>query len=195
MSTQITQLQKRIFAFITDAIRGDGYPPTIREIGRRFRIAAPSSVAYHLKVLAEKGLIKRMGAISRGLSLASHPLRLPILGRVGAGEGMIAQEDIEGYVDPDKDLLRGAHFLLRVRGDSMDAAGILEGDLVQVRRQDAAEDGDIVVALVQDEGVVKRLARRGRDRRLESANPAYPPIAKDFKIVGKVVGLIRRYDR
>jgi len=107
---------------------------------------------------------------------------------------MIAQEDMEGNLN-FKDFALGTDFLLRVRGDSMNGAGILEGDLVQVRRQPAAEDGDVVVAVVGEEGVVKRLRRRGGAYQLESANPRYPPITVDFHIVGKVVGLVRRYGK
>ena len=197
MTDAITALQKRILAFITESVRKEGYPPTIREIGRRLRITAPSSVAYHLKILEARGLLKRAGSISRGLSLPENPFQLPILGRVGAGGGIIAQEDAEGTLRLDEDIAQKADFLLRVRGDSMDRAGILEDDLVQVRRQTSADDGDLVIALVVDEeeGVVKRLKRRGGGWSLESANPAYPPIRKSFTIVGKVTGLIRRYAR
>lgn len=194
MTENLTKTQKRILSFITDCVRLKGFPPTMREIGERLGITAPSSVAYHLRLLESKGFLKRSASVSRGLSLPANPLQVPILGRVGAGSGMIAQEDLEGQLSADEDVLAGTDFLLRVRGRSMDGAGIIEGDLVQVRRQDAADNGDLVVALVADEGVVKRLKKRGRKWLLESANPDYEPI-ESFKIVGKVVGLIRRYGR
>ena len=191
MSKEITELQGRIRDFIESSIEEKGYPPSIREIGRRLRITSPSSVAYHLRVLEAAGLLKREGAISRGMTLPA-PMGLPILGRVAAGSGVIAAEDAEGHVHLDKDLRRGADYILRVKGDSMTGAGIMEGDLVQVRRQDDAKDGEIVVALVGEEGVVKRLRRRPRPA-LESENPAYAPITEDFSVVGKVVGLLRSY--
>lgn len=193
MSKEITELQQRILDFIGASLEEKGYPPSIREIGRRLRITSPSSVAYHLRVLEAAGLLKREGAISRGMTLPA-PLGLPILGRVAAGSGVIAAEDAEGHVHLDKDLRRGADYILRVKGDSMTGAGIFEGDLVQVRRQDTAQDGEIVVALTADgeEGVVKRLRRKGTPALL-SENPAYAPITGPFTVVGKVVGLLRSY--
>ena len=193
MSKEITELQRRVLGFIEASIEDKGFPPSIREIGRRLRITSPSSVAYHLRVLEAAGLLKREGAISRGMTLPA-PLGLPILGRVAAGSGVLAAEDAEGHVHLDKDLRRGADYILRVKGDSMTGAGIMEGDLLQVRRQDAALDGDIVVALTADgeEGVVKRLRRKGTPALL-SENPSYPPITAPFQVVGKVVGLLRSY--
>jgi repressor LexA len=191
----ITPLQRGILAFVAESIRERGYPPTLREIGARFAIAAPSSAAYHLKVLAERGLLERAGSLSRGLRPREDPLGLPVLGGVGAGAGVIAREDASERIPLDPALSRGADFLLKVRGDSMEGAGILEGDLVWVRRQDSAEEGDLVAALVGEEGVVKRLKRGGRAWALESANAKYPPLRGEFKIVGKVVGLMRRYER
>lgn len=193
MSKEITELQQRIRDFIASSIEEKGYPPSIREIGRRMRITSPSSVAYHLRVLEAAGLLKREGAISRGMTLPATA-GLPILGHVAAGSGVIAAEDAEGHVHLDKDLRRGADYILRVKGDSMTGAGIMPGDLVQVRRQDTALDGDIVVALTADgeEGVVKRLRRKGTPA-LVSENPAYDPITGPFQVVGKVVGLLRSY--
>ncbi|MDE2293403.1 MAG: transcriptional repressor LexA [Elusimicrobia bacterium] len=188
-----TPLQRRMLGAIADFVEEHGFPPSIRELGRRLRITSPSSVAYHLRVLEEAGLLKRAGSLSRGMTLSSPPNSLPILGRVAAGTGIVAEEDVEGHVSLDRDARRGADFLLRVKGDSMTGAGILEGDLVQVRRQDDARDGEIVVALVGEEGVVKRLRRRGAPPALESENPAYAPIPGPFQVVGKVVGLLRRY--
>ena len=193
MSKEITPLQKRILDFIGESLDEKGFPPSIREIGRRLRITSPSSVAYHLRVLEAAGLLKREGSISRGMALPAAA-GLPILGRVAAGSGVIAAEDTEGHVHLDKDLRRGADFILRVKGDSMTGAGIFEGDMVQVRKQDTAQDGDIVVALTADgeEGVIKRLRRKGQPALL-SENPAYEPITGPFTVVGKVVGLLRSY--
>ena len=193
MGEKISTTQKKILDFVTESIHQRGYPPTIREIGKHFHIPSPSSVAYHLKVLETRGYLKRKGAVSRGIQVLEDPNRLPIIGTVAAGTGVIAREDIEGYLSLDADMVRQANYLLRVQGDSMIDAGIFEGDLVQVRRQDWADDGGIVVALVEDEGVVKRLKRRRGSWQLESANSRYRPITDEFKVLGAVVGLIRRY--
>lgn len=118
---------------------------------------------------------------------------LPILGRVSAGQGVLARDAVEGHFS-FRGFTYGEDYLLRVKGDSMIEEGIMGGDLVQVRRQPYAEDGDIVVAIVGGEdGVVKRLARDGRSFRLESANPGYAPILRDFQVVGRVLALVRRY--
>ena len=193
MGEKISPLQQQILEFVAESIREKGSPPTMREIGRRFAIPSPSTVAYHLKILESKGHIERRDAVSRGIRLVEDPNRLPIIGRVAAGSGVIAQEDIEGYLSLDVDMTRQANYLLRVQGDSMIDAGILAGDLLQIRRQDWADDGGIVVALVEDEGVVKRLKRRSSGWQLESANPRYHPITDEFRVLGTVVGLIRRY--
>jgi repressor LexA len=195
-SHNITALQQKILDFITESIRQRGIPPTVREIGRHCRITSPSSVAYHLRVLETKGLLQRKGAISRGLALTEDPDKLPILGRVGAGGGQIAEEDVEGHMKVDPEFMRSSDFLLRVRGDSMEPDGIMEDDYVQVLKQDGAKLGDLVVAIVgEEEGVVKRLGKRDGSYVLESSNTKYPPITEHFQVVGKVVGLVRRYGR
>lgn len=190
----MTGKQQKILAFIAERLQERGAPPTLREIGARFKIASTSSVSYHLGALERAGVLKRRQATSRGLGVLHDPLRLPILGRVSAGAGSLAQQDIEGYVT-FKSFKLGSDYLLRVRGDSMIEAGIMEGDLVQVRRQMTADDGDIVVALIEDEAVVKRLKRRGGGYALESANPRYAPITLGFQVIGKVLGLLRQYGR
>ncbi|OIO08416.1 MAG: repressor LexA [Elusimicrobia bacterium CG1_02_63_36] len=197
MSSELTPLQKRVLDFITECIQDRGVPPTVREIGKRCKIGAPSSVAYHIKQLESKGFLKHEGSISRGLTLPedADPSRLPVLGRVGAGNGIIAQEDIEGHLRVDPDSARRGDFVLRVRGDSMTGAGILEGDFIQVRPAETARDKQLVVAVTEDdaEGVVKRLRKRGASWQLESENPNYGPITERFRVVGLVVGLIRNY--
>ena len=192
----LTHKQKQIQAFITQCFEERGIFPTLREIGGRFGVSA-GTAQYHVAALQAKGFLKREKAKARSffLTAKSIPARqIPILGRVGAGGGLIAQEDVEGHFS-FKNFALGTDFLLRVKGESMTGAGILDGDLVQVRRQAAARPGDIVVALVAEEGVVKRLRGSGRRSFLESANPAYRPIRGDFQIIGKVVGLLRRYGK
>ena len=197
MSTELTPVQRRILAFISECILERGAPPTIREIGKRCGIGAPSSVSYHIKVLESKGLLKHEDSISRGLSLPedADPARLPVLGRVGAGRGIIAAEDVEGHLRVDPDSAKRGDFILRVRGDSMTGAGILEGDMIQVRPRETAQDGRLVVAVTAEdaEGVVKRLRKRGSSWQLDSENPNYAPITAEFRVVGLVVGLIRGY--
>ncbi len=192
----ITGLQRNILEFVSWCIQDHGYPPSIREIGRHFRIGSASSVAYHLKMLEQKGHLKRKGAVSRGITVTVDPFRLPILGSVAAGSGTIAQEDIEGHLSLGEEASRGADFILKVRGDSMEGAGILEGDMVQIKKTQNAREGDVVVAIVEEEeGVVKRLAKHRGAWQLRSENPKYSPITEGFQVVGKVVGLIRSYSR
>ncbi|MBI3548283.1 MAG: repressor LexA [Elusimicrobia bacterium] len=190
--SEITPLQEEILRFASGFVSEHGYPPTLSEIGKACGIANSSSVDYHLRVLTAQGKIRRADRRHRGIELTQDPSELPILGRVGAGSGMIAQDAVEGTLNY-KSFVLGTDFLLRVKGDSMIEEGIMEGDLVQVRRQPTANDGDIVVALVGEEGVVKRLRRFGRAFQLESANPRYSPITVDFQVVGKVIGLVRQY--
>ena len=188
-----TPLQRRILAYISECLERRGLPPTLREIGARCGISSTGSVSYHLRALEGRGLLKRHGRASRSTLPLESPFQLPIVGRVGAGGSVLAEQDIEGVLAVGKDIARGADFLLRVRGESMTGAGILEGDLVQVRRQADARDGELVVGIVEDSGVVKRLLRRGTGWQLDSAHPDYAPISAAFQVVGKEVGLLRRY--
>jgi repressor LexA len=194
MKTDLTSKQKLILDYVMSSFQERGLYPTLREIGRRFGVSV-GTAQDQIAALHAKGFIKREPGMARGFTLTGPlpGLQIPILGRVGAGGGVLAQEDIEGYFG-FKDFTLGADFLLRVKGDSMVGAGILEGDLVQVRRQPVADDGDVVVALVEDEGVVKRLRKCGRAYQLESANPRYSPITMAFQVIGKVMGLVRRYN-
>ncbi|MBI5240215.1 MAG: repressor LexA [Elusimicrobia bacterium] len=195
MSSQPTPKQQRILDFIADRFQDSGLFPTLREIGRRFDVSV-GTAQDQVQALEAKGFLKRQAGLARGFSLAADlaGLRIPILGRVSAGAGVLAMDHIEAHYG-FKDFALGTDFLLRVKGDSMVEDGILEGDLVQVRRQPTAADGDIVVALVDEEGVVKRLRKNGRAYELESANPRYPPITRAFQVIGLVVGLVRRYNR
>ena len=188
-----TPLQRRILDYVAECVDERGLPPTLREIGARCGITSTGSVSYHLQNLERQGLLKRRGRSSRAIEAMESKFKLPIVGRVGAGGSVIAEQDIEDVLAVGKDVARGANFLLRVRGESMTGAGILEGDLVQVRRQQDAREGELVVAIVGDAAVVKRLHRRGAGWQLDSAHPDYAPITEAFQMIGKVVGLIRRY--
>lgn len=186
-----------IFDFIQRFQRNRGLPPTIREIGKEFGIASTNGVRYHLHRLEKMGKIKRHEKISRGIESASLGSRgIPILGRVAAGQPIVAEECYEGKLEAD-DLFgdSASLFALRVRGDSMIDAGILENDYVVVRHQDSAEPGAMIVALIEDEATVKYY-RPAADRvELVAANPKYRPIVvpagEEFRILGIVRGVVR----
>jgi repressor LexA len=190
-----------ILAFIQRFSRDRGYPPTIREIGEQFHIASTNGVRYYLQKLERDGHFKRTSKLSRGIVLhrgasAARASGIPILGRVAAGQPILAEESYEGRLEPAEMFGETENlFALRVRGDSMIDAGILEGDYVVVRQQERASTGEIVVALLEDEATVKYY-RPHRDKvELIAANPRYSPITvtRDtaFRILGVVKGVMR----
>lgn len=194
--SELTPPQRKIFEFIAHQVREVGVPPTVREIARRFEVAI-GTVQGHLEALDRKGAIRRMRDRARGLALAVHGegaggIRLPVLGRVPAGLPVeaIALSD-EQYPVP-REIAQGANFILRAKGDSM-APKIEDGDLLLVRLQEEAAEGDIVIAYVGDEGeaTVKRFRRQGKRAFLQADNAKYAPILKPFKVAGRVTGLIR----
>ena len=189
------QTRARIYRFVREQLLA-GTPPTVREVQTHFGFRAVESARTHLEALVREGRLTKHTGEARGYRLpgyAGGPFTLaPLIGRVQAGALTEAIEDPEGFVAVEE---RGAElFALRVRGDSMVGAGILEGDIVVVRRQPTAEPGDVVVALVGEEATVKRLRHRGRRVVLEAANPAYPPIElmpSELELLGKVVEVRR----
>jgi repressor LexA len=204
----LTGRQQEIWKFLTDYVDEHGYPPTVREIGEAVGLASPSTVHAHLANLERAGLIKRDPTKPRALELRRDPRpepgraadvhRLPLVGDVAAGGPVLAEDNIEEYVAVPEPLAHGGEeFLLRIKGDSMINAGILEGDLVVVRRTQTAEDGDIVVALAGDDetaedATVKRFFRDGRRVRLQPENDELEPIfAEHVQILGKVTGVFR----
>jgi repressor LexA len=205
----LTRRQQEIWKFLTDYVDSHGYPPTVREIGEAVGLASPSTVHAHLANLERAGLIKRDPTKPRALELRRDPRpeptlaaadvhRLPLIGEIAAGGPLLADQNVEEYVAVPEPLAGGGEeFLLRVKGDSMINAGILEGDLVVVRRAQTAEDGDIVVALAGDdetaeEATVKRFFRDGRRVRLQPENHELEPIFADHvQILGKVTGVFR----
>jgi repressor LexA len=203
MPAELTARQKSIFNFLKDFVKKKGYPPTVREIAGHFKMAGPKGAKKHLDRLAAKGYIKKLPGCSRAIEiLTDSPLTparmIPIIGQVRAGSPILAEEQIEGHFAVDEALIPTKEaFFLRVTGDSMIQAGILEGDYVLVKPQSTAENGEIVVALIGDEATVKRFYR-DRDRiRLEPANDKLKPLviapgSGEFRILGKVAGLIRR---
>ena len=204
----LTGRQQEIWKFLTDYVDEHGYPPTVREIGEAVGLASPSTVHAHLANLERAGLIKRDPTKPRALELRRDPKsdslraedlhKLPLLGEIAAGGPLLADQNVEDYIAVPEPLARGGEeFLLRVRGESMIDAGILEGDIVVVRRQQDANDGDIVVALagadeLADEATVKRLFRENGRVRLQPENQTMEPIyAEHVQILGKVTGVFR----
>jgi repressor LexA len=206
----LTDRQRQIWDFLGSYVDEHGYPPTVREIGEAVGLASPSTVHAHLANLERAGLLKRDPTKPRALELVnrqrSHaqappePARrgLPLVGEIAAGGPLLAEENVEDYYEvPDLIQGGGADFLLRVKGDSMIDAGILDGDFVVVRRQQDARNGDVVVALAgddesADEATVKRFFREDGRIRLQPENTALEPIyASHVQIMGKVVGVFR----
>ena len=203
MTTHLTPAQQKVLAFIKDFVIRHRFAPTAREIAEYLGIAEKNGF-YYLDLLERKGYIRRQPHSPRriefvGEALPRSPVRVPVLGRIPAGPPLEAVEEVEGELFLDPTLLgEGEIFSLRVKGDSMTGAHICDGDYVLVRAQRNAEDGEIVVAVIDGEATVKRLRLRKEKVRLEAANPAFPPItvptnAPSFRIAGKVVGVYRKF--
>ena len=203
---KLTAKQQQIYDFILSFISEHGYPPSVREIGAAVGLKSPSTVHFHMKGLEKAGVIVKADGKTRAITLPGACLsapqgspdslknRVPIVGNVAAGSPILAQECIEDYLTFDTEGLSGEHFALKVRGESMLNAGILPGDLVVVRRQPEANNGEIVVALFEDEATVKTLQRRDGHVWLLPENPDYEPIDGTYaEILGRVVAVVRRY--
>lgn len=203
MGEPLTYRESAIVDFIKKNVRLKGYPPSVREIGAAVGLKSSSTVHGYLKRLEEKGYIRRDPTKPRAVELVGGPDRpgdddinmVPVLGRVAAGQPILAAENRDFTLPlPSSFFGDGEFFMLKVRGDSMIDAGIHEGDLVVVRRQPSASNGDIVVALIEDEATVKRFFRENSHIRLQPENRALNPIiTRDVSVLGKVVGLLRRY--
>lgn len=207
---ELTRRQKEVLDFISETTEKNGFPPTIREIGKKFKIASTNGVRAILSALSAKGYIRRKPMLSRGIevlrSISSSIGRVkpalvsvPLLGRISAGLPVLAVENVEGSIGIDRTLFPGdGIFFLKVVGDSMRDAGILNGDYVLAHQQNTADKGEIVVAIIGDEATVKRYFPEKNKVRLEPANPEFGPIVvekrtPDFFIAGKVIGLLRKY--
>ncbi|MBR3691072.1 MAG: transcriptional repressor LexA [Clostridia bacterium] len=192
----LSEKQQQILSFIEQFSAREGYSPSVREICAAVGLRSPSTVHAHLRMLTERGLLNRGDAgKKRTLTLPGEGVvRVPILGNVAAGAPILAEENIEGYLPMDCGG-SGTHFALHVRGDSMVNAGILDGDLIVVRRQDTADNGEIVVALIGDEATCKRLSLRDDGVWLLPENPEYAPIdGKEAAILGRVSAVVRKYE-
>ncbi len=195
----LTPKQQTMLDFIRSFSQETGYPPTVREIGESLGLKSPSTVKFHLDNLRDKGYIRWDGGKTRSITLLEEENtppkdQVPVLGSVAAGSPIWADEHVEEYITfptgPNPEEL----FALRVRGESMLNAGILPDDLVVVHRQQDARNGEIVVALFEDEATVKTLSRKNGEVWLLPENPDYDPIDGTYaQIIGKVVGLVRNY--
>jgi repressor LexA len=203
----LTKRQQEIFEFIKKYSARTGYPPTVRDIGKAVGLASSSTVHAHLSNLEKLGLLRRDPSKPRAIelldkavdaakSVVTGPSGLPVVGRVAAGQPVLAEENIEDYVEVPPIAGGGeGRFLLAVHGDSMVDAGILDGDHVVVKSQETAADGEIVVALVEDEATVKRFFKESDHVRLQPENTAMEPIiTRDVSILGRVVGVLRKVD-
>ena len=195
---KLTPKQKALCDFVRSFTNEQGYPPTVREIGAAMGLSSPSSVYFHIRRLQEQGLLTIERGRTRSITLVEELLpqrgHVPLLGEVAAGVPILAQENIEEYVPFDTGRHPEEFFALRVRGESMLGAGILPGDLVIVHAQVQAQSGEIVVALFENEATVKTLSLKGGEVWLLPENPDYQPIdGRDAQILGKVVGLVRRF--
>lgn len=194
---ELSTMQKRIYDYIVSCIQAQGYPPSVREIGEAVGLKSPSTVHFHLKHLEEAGVIEKGAGKGRAITLTAPPVpedKVPIVGNVAAGTPILAQECIEDYLTFDTGGRSGEYFALRVRGESMLNAGILPGDLVVVQRQQTARNGEIVVAMIEDEATVKTYSKQNGHVWLLPENEAYEPIDGTYaEILGKVAAVVRRY--
>ena len=202
---ELTVTQEKVFEFLKDFLREKGFPPTLREIASHFGLRGPKAPQKTLNILEKKGYIRKVPGGSRAIEILSYPqfsltqiLPIPVIGKVRAGEPILAIENIEGYINLDRSLAPSKDlFLLRVQGDSMIDAHIQDGDFALVKPQPNAENGEIVVALIEDEATIKRIFKKRDLIRLEPANPKMEPLVvrrgeKKVTIVGKVVGIFRK---
>ncbi len=220
MEKDLTTKQKKVLDFLSCHLKANGFPPTLREIASHFGLRGPKAPQKTLQILEKKGYIRRVPGGSRAIEILKNfdtdgrhsrslqrffpekhsynTLSVPIVGRVTAGEPILAVENIEGHIHLDRSLVSSGNvFLLRVQGDSMIDAHIQDGDFALVKRQPNAEDGEIVVALIEDEATIKRIFKKRDLIRLEPANPKMESILvrkgeKKVTVIGKVVGIFRK---
>ena len=210
MKKELTDRQKSIYEFIENFVQIHGYPPTLREIGKEFEIASTFGVKRHIDALVKKGYLIVEGSASRAISLVDpaekaeeenlNVYSIPLVGRVAAGFPILAEQNIEGKLAIDHNLfsVKPDAFALKVRGDSMINAGIVEGDVVIISPQTNARNGEIIVAMLADEATLKRFIVKGGEYYLMPENDNYPLISvknrEDFTIIGVVKGVYRFYN-
>ena len=200
MDLNLTKRQSEIFEFIKSHLDKTGYPPTVREIGKALGLHSPSTVHAHLAKLEKSGVLRRDPSKPRAIEVLVDRAKrvmapgVPLVGQVAAGSPILAEENIEELLElPTMIGAASGDYALRVRGDSMRDAGILEGDLVIVRPTEEASNGEIIVALLGDEATVKRFFREADAIRLQPENPHYEPIiTREVEILGRVIGVFRK---
>ncbi len=201
---ELTKRQREVLEFVRSEVHRRGFPPSVREIGQAVGLSSSSTVHSHLAALEDKGFVRRDPSKPRALEVLDYRdtergvdvdevRAIPLVGTVAAGAPILAAENIEETIPLPEEIVGNATFVLRVKGDSMVGAGILDGDHVVVRQQETAENGDIVVALLEDEATVKRFFKEPDRIRLQPENPALEPIyAQDVVILGRVTAVFRR---
>jgi repressor LexA len=200
---ELTERQREVLSFITQYVTKHAYPPTIREIADHFSISVKGAYD-HLGALKKKNRLRLGDKRSRTIEvirnededLAAQSLSVPVLGDVAAGRPILAEENWDGTIPVPQSMLRrgGQYFALRVRGDSMERAGIVDGDFAVVEKREIAKDGEIVVAVVEEAVTLKRFFKESSRIRLQPENPAYSPIyCQDVRILGRLACLIRKY--
>lgn len=201
MHPKVTERQKLILEFIKEKIKTCGYPPSVREIGQAVGLKSSSTVHAYLVQLENMGYLRRDPSTPRAIipvtpeqKNASTAVELPVIGDVAAGMPILAEENISAYFPVPADMMgSGTHFILKVKGESMIEAGILDGDYLIIRQQDDASNGEIVVALVENEATVKRLYKHDDQVELRPENSTMSPImVKDVSLIGNVTGLLRK---
>lgn len=206
---ELSKRQQSILQFIINEIKSKGYPPSVREIGKAVGLKSPASVHSHLKTLEKLNYLRRDPAKPRAIEVIfnnndqksksdKEMINIPVVGKVTAGAPILAEENVEDYFPVPVSYLKVGNndlFMLKVSGDSMVEAGILNGDYVIAEKQSYAENNEIVIALLEEEATVKRFFKEKNHIRLQPENPAYEPIiSKNVKILGKVTGLFRRFN-
>jgi len=199
---ELTKRQKEVLSFIADYIKKNSYPPTIREVANNFSISVKGAHD-HITALKKKGFLKQTGKCPRTMGLVSAKqedseefIEVPLLGSVAAGAPLLAEENFEGNIVLHHSLLRKnkEYFALKVKGDSMSGAGILEGDTAIIEKQNTVRNGEIAVAVIEDAVTLKRFYRESSRIRLQAENPAYKPIySHDVRILGRLSGILRNY--
>ncbi len=201
MAKDLTDKQLHILNFIKEAISDSGYPPTVREIGDKFGITVKGAYD-HMKAIEKKGFIKTEHNKSRAIvivdddsEIKSTGISIPLLGRIAAGSPILAEENIEDYLSfPEEMFSKGEYFALTVRGDSMIEGGIFDGDVAVIKKQNTANNGDTVAALIDDEATLKIFQKTSNSIKLMPQNAAYKPIeCTDVAIMGKLAAIFRRY--
>lgn len=206
---ELTSEQQRVYSFIIKHRQQTGFPPTVREIAEELGYKSPNNVRQHLRLIEQKGFIRLMPGKARGIEITAaaaveeyetydESCSVPLVGTVAAGKPITAIENVDGYVTLDKSIFKGEGlFALRIKGDSMTGMGILNGDIVVVRRKSTAEHGEVVVVIIDGEATLKRFVKEGGKLLLRAENPAYSDIMlssmNSIQIAGKLVGVIRKY--